>query len=722
MSLLAINLILLNVWLYPFSTVRADLTEQREYSLSPVTRDLLQNLQEPLLIRAYFSERTHPLLAPLVPRISDMLSEYEVAGGGQVNVEVIDPALYPELEAEANQTYGIRPTPFQIAGRYEASVVNAYFDILIRYGDQNEVISFSDLIEVESYRDGQTEVKLRNLEYDLTRAIKRTVFGFQDLDSILASLPSPAKLTLIVTPDTLPAEIAGAPDTIRQVAEEIAASSNGNFTFETINPDDPNSPLGRDALLDGYNIQPFMVSLFDQSTYYLHMLLQSGDETQIIYPSGDLSAATVRQGLEQALKRSSSGFLQVIGIWRPTIGPDPMMAQFGQNQQPPFSTWDTLFQQLSQDYEVRALDLMNGQVPPDIDVLVVVAPQQMTDTQRYAIDQFLMRGGALVVAGSNNRITVDPLTSLLSLTPITDGLQEMLGHYGVAIEPTMVLDPQNEPFPIAVNREVGGFAVQELQSINYPYFVDVRSDGMASGNAIVSNLPAVTLNWVSPVRAEAATEAGREVTTLLQSSPQSWTNSDTNIQPDQEMYPEYGFPPGETRGQQPLAVSIIGSFDSFFAGKESPLNVSPAASEPQAAPQPTPAAPSTGTIEQSPATARLVVIGSADFLNDTVFTISSQLAPERYLNSLQFIQNAVDWSVEDLDLLTIRSRGTSSRMLEPLTPDEQNMWEFGNYGFALLALVAIGLWWASRRRAEQPLTLSPNPFEQSDQEVSLEQL
>ena len=722
-SLLSINLILLNVWLYPLSVVRADLTEQHEYSLSPVTRDLLQNLQEPLLIRAYFSERTHPLLAPLVPRITDMLSEYKIAGNGQVKVEVIDPALNPDLEAEANQTYGIRPTPFQIAGRYEAAVVNAYFDILIRYGDQSEVLHFSDLIEVESYRDGQMDVKLRNLEYDLTRAIKRTVFGFQNLDSILAALPSPAKLTLFVTPDTLPVEIADAPATIQQVADDIAQSANGNFTFETINPDDPSARLGRDALLDGYNIQPFTVSLFDQSTDYLHMLLQVGDDTQVLFPSGDLSAATIRDGIEQALKRSSSGFLQVIGIWRPTIGPDPMLAQFGQTQQPPFSTWDTLYQRLSQDYEVRALDLADGQVPPDIDVMLVIAPQGMADTQRYAIDQFLMRGGAVVVAGSNYRITVDPMSGLLSLTPITDGLQEMLGHYGVNVESSMVLDPQNEPFPIAVNREVGGFTVQELQSIDYPYFVDVRSSGMASGNAMISNLPAVTLNWTSPVHVDDAANAERDVITLLQSTDESWTSPDTNIQPDSEQYPEYGFPPGDTRAAQPLAVSIIGSFSSFFAGKESPLNAPPAAdANGQAAAQPTPAAPSTGTIEQSPATARLVVIGSGDFLNDTVFNISSQLAPERYLNSLQFMQNAVDWAVEDLDLLTIRSRGTSSRVLEPLTTDEQSIWEFANYGFALVALVLIGLWWTSRRRAEQPIVLSPHVLETSEKEVTLEHL
>jgi ABC-2 type transport system permease protein len=723
MSLIAVNLVLLNVWLYPLSAIRLDLTEQHEYSLSPVTRDLLQNLQEPLLIRAYFSERTHPLLAPLVPRITDMLSEYQIAGDGHVNVEVIDPAQHPDLEAEANQTYGIKPTPFQIAGRYEQSVVNAYFDILIRYGDQNQVLHFSDLIEVQSYRDGQTEVTLRNLEYDLTRAIKRTVFGFQNTDSILASLSAPAKLTLVVTPDNLPAELKDAPATIQKVADDITKSSNGKFTFETLNPDDPNAPMNRDALREAYNIQPYAVSLFDQNTYFLHMLLQIGDNTQVIYPSGDLSEASVKQAIDQALKRSSSGFLQVIGVWRPTIGPDPMMAQFGQNQQPPFSTWDTLFQRLSQDYEVRQLDLTDGQVPPDIDVLLVIAPQQMADTQRYAIDQFLMRGGAVIVAGSSFHVTVDPMSGLLALTPITDGLQEMLGSYGVTVEPSMVLDPQNEPFPIAVNRTVNGFTVQDLQAINYPYFVDVRSDGMVSGSPIVASLPAVTLNWVSPVHADEAANSGRQVTTLLHSTDQSWTSSETNIQPDMQTYPEFGFQPSDTRGTQPLAVSIIGSFDSFFAGKESPLTAQPTPDpNTQAAPQPTPAGPTTGTIDKSPATARLIVIGSGEFINDTVFNISSQLAPDRYLNSLQLIQNAVDWSVEDLDLLTIRSRGTSSRVLDPLTTDEQSMWEFGNYAFALVALVIIGLWWASRRRAEQPMTLSPNPFENSDQEVSLERL
>lgn len=715
MSLIALNLVLLNVWLYPFSRARLDLTEDRQYTLSATTRDLLTSIQEPLLLRAYFSERTHPLLAPLVPRIVDMLREYEIAGQGQVVVEVVDPAENPDLEVEANQTYGIRPTPFQIAGRYEASVVNAYFDILVRYGDQNQVINFQDLIEVEAYRDGQIDVRLRNLEYDLTRAIKRTVYGFQDIDSILAALPAPARLTLITTPDLLPPDLVEAPTTIRNVAQAIADGSDGQFTFETLNPDDPNARYGRDALLDGFNIQPYAASLFGNDTYYLHMLLEVGNESAIIYPAGTLTEADIRQSIETGLKRFSSGFLQVVGLWRPTPQPDPTMAQFGQNQMPPFSTYETLFSQLSQDYEVQLLDLADGQVPPAVDVLVVVAPQQMSDVQRYAIDQFLMRGGAVIIAGNNYRVTADPFTGMLALQPIEQGLQEMLAHYGVTVEDTLVMDPQNESFPIAVNRNVGEMTVQEIQPINYPYFVDIRADGMASDSPILASLPAVTLNWVSPVQLDKAANANRETTTLLTSSPDAWVRDSLDIQPNPAEYPEYGFPVGDERGSWPLAVSVIGSFDSFFADKESPLaNLDPTAQAIQGE------TVERGTIVESPATARLVVIGSSAFLNDTVFSLSSQLSVDRYLNNLQFVQNTVDWSVEDLDLLSIRSRGTASRVLLPLTQDEQSMWEFANYGFALLALILIGLWWASKRRTEKPMQLSGSSFDKAEQEVSLE--
>jgi ABC-2 type transport system permease protein len=247
--------------------------------------------------------------------------------------------------------------------------------------------------------------------------------------------------------------------------------------------------------------------------------------------------------------------------------------------------------------------------------------------------------------------------------------------------------------------------IQEIQAVNYPPFVDVRPDSMAKDNPITANLPAVTLAWSSPVNAIGAEQAGRKATTLLSSGPQAWATANAQAQPNLDAYPQLGFPVDGPTGARPLAVAVQGAFDSAFAGKT------------LAAPTPDPNQPETtapnlnalqsARIDRSPETARLVVIGSSEFLNDTVFDISSSLNPEGPLHSLQLLQNAVDWSVQDLDLLGIRARGTQARVLEALSPSDERFWEVLNYAVALVILIIIGVLWAMRRRNEQPMTLVP---------------
>jgi ABC-2 type transport system permease protein len=159
---------------------------------------------------------------------------------------------------------------------------------------------------------------------------------------------------------------------------------------------------------------------------------------------------------------------------------------------------------------------------------------------------------------------------------------------------------------------------------------------------------------------------------------------------------------GET-GSRTLAVAVRGSFESFFKGKASPFEEAGATAAESGAPDPV--EQPLGTIESSPESARLVVIGSSEFVDDVVLDISARLSADRYLNSLQLIQNAVDWAVEDEDLLSIRSRGTFARLLKPLDTDEQSLWEGLNYGLALAALLAIGAIWYLSRRNEQPMAL-----------------
>ncbi len=719
--LIAANLVALNTWLFPLGGLRADLTAQKEYSLSPVTRDLIGSLQEPLLIRGYFSERTHPLLAPLVPTIRDMLREYEVASGGRVQAEIVDPRDDEELEAEANQVYGIRPTPFRDVDRYESSVINSYFDILIRYGDQHVVLGVGDLIEVDqSPGTGDVEVGLRNLEYDLTRSIKKVVYGFQSLDAVFGSLEGPVRLTAFITPETLPESLQEVPARLETVALQLREESGGKLEFEIIDPDDPNSQVSRETLIESLGLYPISASFFSQQSYYLHLLLQIDDQGQILYPAGDLSEGELRTEIESALKRAAPGFLKTVGLWTPPTDPQP--DPFG-GMSPPLWSWQRLQQQLRQDYTVRRVDLSSGRVPGDVDVLLVVAPQGLDDKARFAVDQFLMRGGAVIVATGNYVLSPQQFPGSISVDPVADGLKEMLAHYGVTLREGMVMDPQNEPFPIQVPRQVGGVQVLEIQEVDYPFFVDVRADGMADDSPIVSNLPAVTLHWASALEIDEAAQTGREVKILLRSTGDAWLRTSPDIMPDLEQ----GFTvEGETQSW-PLAVSIRGPFESYFAERGSPFDS--AQGEPFApgeavtetvegpglsgaegpglsgaeGPGLSGAEGPLGTVRVSPETARLVVVGSAEFVDDVVLDISQRLAGDRYLNNLQFVQNAVDWATEDEDLLSIRSRGTQARLLEPLEEGEPMLWEVANYAVALLALIVIGGVWTARRRSEQPM-------------------
>ena len=149
------------------------------YSLSEATERYLGQLQEPLLIRGYFSAKTHPLLAPLVPRIHDLLEEYAELGRGKVRVEFIDPHKNQALEEEAASKYGVRPIPFQVASRHQSGVVNSYFHIVVSYGDQTETLNFEELTEFKAGSSDDLEVALKNPEYSITSSIKKALTSYR---------------------------------------------------------------------------------------------------------------------------------------------------------------------------------------------------------------------------------------------------------------------------------------------------------------------------------------------------------------------------------------------------------------------------------------------------------------------------------------------------------------------------------------------------------------
>ena len=161
---------------------------------------------------------------------------------------------------------------------------------------------------------------------------------------------------------------------------------------------------------------------------------------------------------------------------------------------------------------------------------------------------------------------------------------------------------------------------------------------------------------------------------------------------------------GDELSSFPLAVAVESSFSSYFIDKPSPFEAGQAdmASEPE-----TPPSEPIGLIERSPDGTRMIVLGSSEFVNDTVYQISANFAGDRFVSNLQLIANAIDWFTEDVSLASIRSRGSVARILPPISEEAQNRWVLINYAVAIFGLILIAVVWQIQRRTEKRLELIP---------------
>jgi ABC-2 type transport system permease protein len=689
---LVANLLLANVWLSQVSALRMDVTRGNQYSISDATRSYLRQLREPLLIRGYFSAKTHPYLAPLVPQMRDLLNEYAIAGGSNVRVEVVDPVLDPALEDEANSKYGIRPNPFQVADRYQSSLVNSYFDVLISYGDEYEVLSFRDLIEVKVAGESELDVQLRNPEFDLTRSIKKVIYGFQGGDSLFTNITRPVEFVGFISDDTtMPVTLIEYRDVLDSVLAELEAESQGKFTAEILDPLADDGALALE-LAESYGFQPMATSLLDTKSFYFYLTLSDGETVvQIPLPEA-LSEEATKRGIEEGLKRYASGLLKTVALMAPERPPYIGMGQpQGGNQ------FIQLRDTLQADFNVQTTQLADGRIPENADMLMVIDPEGLDEKQVFAIDQFLMRGGTVAIATSPFAATLSQQS--LVAQPRESGLTDWLTHHGLSIGESFVMDPQNAAFPAPVQRQVGGFTFQELVMLDYPYFVDIRDDEIDAGSGIFSGIPQLTMSWSSPVVTDAEKNSDRRITRLLGSSSGSWLSDSLDIMPriNEQGLSAY-LPAGET-GAQTLAVMLEGRFRSAYEGRQSPLLETPDSegeitdteeTEEDSASEDQPAVISS-VIDRSPESARLVVFASNSFLADQTLSMIGSAEGVIYSNTVKMMANLADWTLEDRSLLGIRARGQFNRTLPPMAAAEQSTVEYLNYALALLGILLVYL-------------------------------
>ena len=163
-----------------FTGSRIDLTENNLFTLSQGTRNILNNLEEPVTVRLFLSQKLAtrlPGISSYAIRVKELLSEYKREAGGNINLQIIDPEPFSEQEDQA-VSYGLKGVPLNDDSTF-------YFGMVATGPtDEENAIPFF------------TPEREEFVEYDITKAIlqvanpKKKVVGLISTISIDGS-PAP---------------------------------------------------------------------------------------------------------------------------------------------------------------------------------------------------------------------------------------------------------------------------------------------------------------------------------------------------------------------------------------------------------------------------------------------------------------------------------------------------------------------------------------------------
>ena len=157
-----------------FKSARVDLTEDKLYTLSEGTLNILSSLQQPITLRFYYSEQVAqalPSLKAYAQRVQELLMEYQRASDGMIQVKIINPKPFTDHEQRAKQ-YGLQSIPI------EGETDPLFFG----------VAGTNILDGLERIRFFQPEME-DVLEYDLTRLIYQLSDVERKNVAVMSSLP-----------------------------------------------------------------------------------------------------------------------------------------------------------------------------------------------------------------------------------------------------------------------------------------------------------------------------------------------------------------------------------------------------------------------------------------------------------------------------------------------------------------------------------------------------
>ncbi|HET6606623.1 MAG TPA: Gldg family protein [Rhodopila sp.] len=481
------------------------------------------------------------------------------------------------------------------------------------------------------------DARLANVQLDATQGHIYTLSP--GTRQILADLKEPVTLRLFYSRQlgaTVPAYGTYA-DHVREMLRDYASLSNGKVKLEFYDPE-PFSDTEDHAM--AYGLQGVPLDQGGSQIYFgLAGTNLEDDERTIPFFQADRERF-LEYDLTKLVYELSNPKRPVVGVMSslPLDG-DPQAMMMGRPSHPYASA--TLLRQTN---TVKTIPTTAQVIDPDIQVLLVAEARNLSPATLYAIDQFVMRGGKLMVM-------VDPWSEALAATPSPTGmpptdtssnLKQLFGAWGIQFDPGKVVGDLTGAWRV----RAGGN--ERVQAVNYPAWFSIR-DGINHNDPATADLQQI--NVASSGFIAKAPKSSIDLTPLLTTSDQSGI-----IPVDEVKTPDPAKVLSDFKiagGPRVVAARVRGELKSAFSGPP-PLT----GNEKRPADFPAYRAKTDGPIN-------MVVVADSDMLADRfwvrVADFFGQQTATPFADNGPFVANLVGTLAGNDALLSLRGRGDTNR-------------------------------------------------------------
>jgi ABC-type uncharacterized transport system involved in gliding motility auxiliary subunit len=430
-------------------------------------------------------------------------------------------------------------------------------------------------------------------------------------------------------------------DRVRDLLREYASLSHGNVILEEIDPE-PFTPEEDEAAADSLNPAPTDTG---EQVYFGLVGTNRIDGKEAIPYFAPEREQFLEYDLTSLIYKLSTPKKPSIGI----ISSLPLdtgaggMAAAMQGQGQPFMIW----QELNDAYTPQMIDPGFKRLPPGLDVLMIVHPPQLSNTQLYDIDQFVLAGGrALIFVDPNSEIANASGGGMeqQGSTPPSSDLAQLFKAWGISYSPNKIIGDRK----LAQRVQVSSDPRNPVAS--YPIWLHLTSDDFDTKDPITANLQ--TLNLASAGALKATPNATTSFAPLVSTSDEAGLldAAEVRFNPRPQDLMANVQPTGV---RYTIAARITGAAATAFPNG-APIDMAPGT-------QPPPPFPPQISNSKSPI--NVVVMADSDVFDDRfwvhVENLFGKSVAAPFADNAAFVVNSVENLTGSGDLISLRTRATN---------------------------------------------------------------